>query len=64
MALHTGDAKLRDAGNYAGETIIRTARLRALAHGGQVVASRQCVDLARRRRCPTGPTGSTSARTG
>ena len=38
MALHTGDAKLRDAGNYAGETIIRTARLRALAHGGQVVA--------------------------
>lgn len=46
MALHTGDAKLRDAGNYAGETIIRTARLRALAHGRQVVASRQCVDLA------------------
>ena len=45
MALHTGDAKLRDAGNYAGETIIRTARLRALAHGGQVIASRQCVDL-------------------
>src|SRR3954462_321433 len=46
MALHTGDAKLRDAGNYAGETIIRTARLRALAHGRQVIASRQCVDLA------------------
>jgi predicted ATPase/class 3 adenylate cyclase/DNA-binding CsgD family transcriptional regulator len=46
MALHTGDAKLRDAGNYAGETIIRTARLRALAHGRQVIASRQCADLA------------------
>ena len=46
MALHTGDAKLRDAGNYAGETIIRTARLRALAHGRQVIATRQCVDLA------------------
>ena len=45
MALHTGEAKLRDLGNYAGETIIRTARLRALAHGGQVIASRQCVDL-------------------
>jgi predicted ATPase/class 3 adenylate cyclase/DNA-binding CsgD family transcriptional regulator len=46
MALHTGDAKLRDAGNYAGETIIRTARLRALAHGRQVIASRQCAELA------------------
>lgn len=45
MALHTGEAKLRDLGNYAGETIIRTARLRALAHGGQIVASRQCVEL-------------------
>lgn len=45
MALHTGETKLRDLGNYAGETIIRTARLRALAHGRQVIASRQCVDL-------------------
>jgi predicted ATPase/class 3 adenylate cyclase/DNA-binding CsgD family transcriptional regulator len=45
MALHTGESTLRDAGNYAGETIIRTARLRALAHGCQVIASRQCVDL-------------------
>ncbi|HRW39715.1 MAG TPA: AAA family ATPase, partial [Aquihabitans sp.] len=45
MALHTGEARLRDEGNYAGETIIRTARLRALAHGSQVIASRACVDL-------------------
>ncbi len=45
MALHTGETKLRDFGNYAGETIIRTARLRALAHGRQVIASRQCVDM-------------------
>jgi predicted ATPase/class 3 adenylate cyclase/DNA-binding CsgD family transcriptional regulator len=39
MALHTGDAQLRDAGNYFGETVIRCARLRALAHGGQVILS-------------------------
>ncbi len=45
MALHTGETQLRDLGNYAGETIIRAARLRALAHGRQIVASRQCVDL-------------------
>ena len=45
MALHTGETKLRDLGNYAGETIIRTARLRALAHGDQIIASRQCVDF-------------------
>ena len=44
MALHTGEARLRDEGNYAGETIIRTARLRSLAHGGQVIASRATVD--------------------
>ncbi len=45
MALHTGETVLRDEGNYVGETIIRTARLRSLAHGGQVVASRACVEL-------------------
>jgi predicted ATPase/class 3 adenylate cyclase/DNA-binding CsgD family transcriptional regulator len=39
MAVHTGDAELRDAGNYFGETIVRCARLRALAHGGQVLLS-------------------------
>lgn len=45
MALHTGETLLRGEGNYVGETIIRTARLRSLAHGGQVVASRACVEL-------------------
>jgi predicted ATPase/class 3 adenylate cyclase/DNA-binding CsgD family transcriptional regulator len=39
MAVHTGDAQLRDAGNYFGETVVRCARLRALAHGGQVLLS-------------------------
>ncbi len=39
IGLHTGEAQLRDAGNYAGSTINRTARLRDLAHGGQTVLS-------------------------
>jgi predicted ATPase/class 3 adenylate cyclase/DNA-binding CsgD family transcriptional regulator len=45
MAVHTGDATLRDEGNYMGATIIRTARLRAIAHGGQVVLSSVTRDL-------------------
>ena len=39
IGLHTGEVQLRDAGNYAGPTINRTARLRDLAHGGQTVLS-------------------------
>jgi predicted ATPase/DNA-binding CsgD family transcriptional regulator len=39
MAVHTGEAVLRDAHNYGGTAIIRCARLRGLAHGGQVVVS-------------------------
>lgn len=39
IAVHTGEGRLRDAGNYAGPAIIRAARLRELAHGGQVVLS-------------------------
>lgn len=39
IGLHTGEIQLRDAGNYAGPTINRTARLRDLAHGGQTVLS-------------------------
>ena len=39
MALHTGDAQLRDGANYHGRTIIRCARLRAIAHGGQALVS-------------------------
>ncbi|MCV7378651.1 LuxR family transcriptional regulator [Mycobacterium alsense] len=39
IGVHTGEVQLRDAGNYAGPTINRTARLRDLAHGGQTVLS-------------------------
>ncbi|MGU3502230.1 ATP-binding protein [Mycobacterium sp. C31M] len=39
IGVHTGEIQLRDAANYAGPTINRTARLRDLAHGGQTVLS-------------------------
>jgi predicted ATPase/class 3 adenylate cyclase/DNA-binding CsgD family transcriptional regulator len=39
MALHTGDARRRDERRYMGETLNRCARLRALAHPGQVLLS-------------------------
>ena len=46
MAIHTGEAELRDGANYAGQSIIRTARLRAIAHGGQILVSGAARDLA------------------
>lgn len=46
MAIHTGEAHLRDDANYAGQAIIRTARLRAIGHGGQVLVSGATRDLA------------------
>ncbi|WP_309226795.1 MULTISPECIES: LuxR family transcriptional regulator [unclassified Mycolicibacterium] len=39
IGVHTGEVQLRDADNYVGPTINRTARLRNLAHGGQTVLS-------------------------
>ncbi|MDT5189908.1 MAG: hypothetical protein QOI28_2159, partial [Mycobacterium sp.] len=39
IGIHTGEVQLRDERNYIGPTINRTARLRELAHGGQVVLS-------------------------
>ena len=44
MALHTGEAEAHED-RYAGSTIIRTARLRAVAHGGQTVVSRATAEL-------------------
>jgi predicted ATPase/class 3 adenylate cyclase/DNA-binding CsgD family transcriptional regulator len=49
MALHTGDAQLRDEGNYFGAAVIRCARLRSAAHGGQVLLSQATYDLVRDR---------------
>ena len=39
IALHTAEAQLRDDGNYFGPAVNRCARLRSIAHGGQVVLS-------------------------
>ncbi|MBW3590067.1 MAG: tetratricopeptide repeat protein [Actinobacteria bacterium] len=47
IALHTGDAELRDSQNYVGSSLNRTARLRSLANGGQVLVSRSTYDLVR-----------------
>ena len=39
MAVHTGEAQLRDDGNYLGHALNRCARIRATGHGGQVLRS-------------------------
>jgi predicted ATPase/class 3 adenylate cyclase len=44
MALHTGEADLRE-GDYYGAAVNRCARLRATAHGGQVLLSQTTRDL-------------------
>lgn len=49
VALHTGEAELRDEQNYAAHTLNRAARLRAIAHGGQVLISQSTWDLVRER---------------
>ena len=48
MSLHTGEAELTD-GNYRGSVINRAARLRSLAHGGQVLLSSITADVVRDR---------------
>jgi predicted ATPase/class 3 adenylate cyclase/DNA-binding CsgD family transcriptional regulator len=45
IALHTGQAQLRGSGYYVGRAVIRCARLRAVAHGGQTVLSAATRDL-------------------
>ena len=45
MAVHSGEARFIGDRNYAGQAIIRTARLRGLAHGGQVLVSAVARDL-------------------
>lgn len=48
MALHTGETEERD-GDYFGPAVNRTARLEAIAHGGQVVVSEATAVLVRDR---------------
>jgi predicted ATPase/class 3 adenylate cyclase len=44
LGLHTGEADLRGIGYY-GVTVNRTARIRSLAHGGQILLSQATRDL-------------------
>lgn len=46
IALHTAEAALRD-GDYYGTGVIRCARLRGLAHGGQILLSQVTANLVR-----------------
>lgn len=46
MAIGTGEARVRDASYYVGGAIVRTARLRSIAHGGQVLVTSATRDLA------------------
>ena len=46
MALHTGESELRDY-DYYGNTVNRCARLRSIAHGGQILISEATGQLVR-----------------
>jgi len=46
MALHTGESELRDH-DYYGNTVNRCARLRSIAHGGQILISEATAQLVR-----------------
>ena len=49
MAVHTGEVELRDEGNYVGNVVNQCARLRSIAHGGQVLVSDTTATLLRDR---------------
>ena len=46
MAVHTGEAEVRDGSRYGGLALIRAARLRSLSHGGQILVSTATVEVA------------------
>ncbi len=46
MALHTGESELRDH-DYYGNAVNRCARLRSIAHGGQILVSEATAQLVR-----------------
>jgi class 3 adenylate cyclase len=46
MAVHAGDAERRGDGDWSGPALNRTARLLAIAYGGQVLVSSSAYELA------------------
>ena len=44
MAMHTGESELREH-DYYGATVNRCARLRSIAHGGQILVSEATAQL-------------------
>jgi hypothetical protein len=46
MAIHTGEAEFRDKQTYGGQAVIRCARLRDHARGGQVLVSAATAEVA------------------
>lgn len=53
FALHTGDAQMRDS-DYYGGTVNRCARLRGIAHGGQILLSEATAGFAAAETLPVG----------
>ena len=45
IALHTGEAELRDDGSYRGASLNRCARLRSIAHGGQTLLTQASYEV-------------------
>ncbi len=46
IGVHTGEACRRDEGSYVGAAIIRTARIRDAANGGQILVSESAAAIA------------------
>ena len=55
IAVHTGEAQVRSEGSYLGHALNRCARIRATAHGGQVLVSAATAALVTER-LPAGAT--------
>ena len=62
MALHAGEAKPDEHGDYLAPALNRLARLLAVGHGGQCSSRRRC-GISRKTPCPPAPPCTISAST-